>query len=312
MSKPPSLRQLQYFVTLAETQHFRRAAARLRITQPTLTAQVAALEAGLGVQLFERSRAGTSLTPEGRELCARARAVLQEVQGLCDQAEVATREPAGTYRLGVTPTVGPYLLPHVLPEIHRRFEALRFFVREGAPRLLEDDLIGGQHDLILTALPLVAGDPVVVPLFTEPLQLVLSSEHRLAGKARIEPADLKGEPVLTLEEHHLFHRQIAELCDRFGAHLLRDYEGTSLDTLRQMVVMGMGIAFLPALYVRSEIHQPAELRVATVEGERMERVHALAWRSTSPSSGLFERLAEELRAQVTLHLSDTVELVERA
>lgn len=311
MQKPPTLRQLQYFVTLAETQHFRRAAARLRITQPTLTIQVAALETGLGVQLFERSRTGTALTPEGRELCSHARGVLRELQGLVDQAEASARGPAGTYRLGVTPTLGPYLLPQVLPGIHRRFDALRFFVREGAPRLLEDDLLGGEHDLILTALPLVAGDLIVIPLFTEPLQLVLPADHRLAGKERIEPADLQGEPVLTLEEHHLFHRQIAELCERFGAHVLRDYEGTSLDTLRQMVVMGMGIAFLPALYVRSEIHQPEELRVTTVQGERMERVHALAWRSTSSSSGLFERLADELRAQVALRLADTVHLVPR-
>jgi len=306
MPSPPTLRQLQYFIALAETPHFRRAAARLRISQPTLTSQVAALENGLAVQLFERSRAGSALTPAGRDLLAGARRVVEEFQGLVDRAQSIARGPVGTFRLGVTPTLGPYLLPHVLPEIHRKYEELKFFVREGAPQLLEHDLRAGEHDLILTALPLDAGDPVVVPLFREPLRLVVPADHRLAGRESVQPSELRGEPVLTLEEHHHLHRQVAHLCERFGAQVMRDYEGTSLDTLRQMVVMGMGIAFLPALYVRSEIHQPEALHVTGVSGERMERVHALAWRPTSPSHGLFRAIADDVRALVREQLQDTV------
>lgn len=290
----PSLRQLQYFVTVAETGNLRRAAARLRVSQPTLTSQIGRLEGALAVHLFERSRAGSRLTPEGRDLLPVARGVLEQFRGLLDRAASMGHGPTGTYRLGVTPTLGPYLLPLVLPEIHRRFDALKFYVREGPPRVLEDDLSAGEHDLILTALPLGRGDLEVVPLFREPLRLVMSVEHRLAHRRRIRPEDLRGEPVLTLEEHHLLHRQIAGLCERLDARLLRDFEGTSLDTLRQMVVLGMGVAFLPALYVRSEIHEPETLHVATIEGEPIERTHALVWRRSSPAAGSFAAIAHEV------------------
>ena len=119
---------------------------------------------------------------------------------------------------------------------------------------------------------------VVVPLFREPLKLAISRDHRLANKKTINRMDLLGEQVLTIGEHHLFHRQITELCEKVGAEVRRDYEGTSLDTLRQMVVMGMGIAFLPALYAKSEIRDEKDLRVADVEGVNVMRNHALAWR----------------------------------
>jgi LysR family hydrogen peroxide-inducible transcriptional activator len=291
-----SIPQLECFVAVAELSSYRRAAERLRLSQPTLSNQVLALEGSMGVQLFERSRAGTLLTAVGRDLLPAARRVLEEVQGLVDQAESVSRGPAGTYRLGVTPTLGPYFLPHVLPAIHRRYSALRLYVREGAPHALEAGLANGDYDLILTALPVEEARLTVAPLFREPLKLVLSADHPLASRSRIERRDLMGESVLTIEAHHHFHRQIAELCERLGAHVRRDYEGTSLDTLRQMVVMGMGVAFLPSLYIRSEIHRPRELRVTTVHGEVIERTHVLAWRASSPARTLFGEIADELTA----------------
>ncbi len=302
----PSLRQLQYFIALAKAETFRGAANRLRVSQPTLTNQIAALEENLSLVLFERSRKGSTLTAAGRELLASARRVVEEYQGFVDHAGSMTQGPAGVYRLGVTPTLGPYLLPVVLPEIHRRYESLRFYVREDAPQRLEDGLIAGDHDLILTALPVNAGDLVVAPLFREPLRLVLPAEHQLTTKKYVAPKDLRDEPVLTLEEHHLFHHQVKELCERMGAVMFRDFEGTSLDTLRQMVVMGVGAAFLPALYVRSEIHQPANLHVTSVRGEVMERTHALVWRPTSPMAPLFRNLAKEIHALVREHLEGHV------
>ncbi len=292
----PTVRQIEYFVAVADASSFRRAAQRLRVSQPTLTNQIVALEQAFGLRLFERSRAGTLLTANARELLPNARRLLEEFQGLVDRAESVSRGPAGTYRLGVTPTLGPYLLPHILPAIHRRYAALKLYVREDTPRNLESGLAAGEHDLILTPLPVDEPRLTVAPLFREPLRLVMSSEHRLAGKKRIDRGDLAGESVLTIGEHHHFHRQIQQLCERLGAHVRQDYEGTSLDTLRHMVVMGMGIAFLPALYIRSEIHRPRELRVATVHGEVIERTHALAWRVASPARQLFREIANEIRA----------------
>jgi LysR family hydrogen peroxide-inducible transcriptional activator len=306
-SPRPTLRQLEYFVAVAEASSFRGAAARLRVSQPTLTNQILALEHALGLALFERSRAGTLQTAASRELLPTARRVIEESQGLVDQAQALSRGPAGTYRLGVTPTLGPYLLPYILPTIHRHYTELKLYVREGPPRDLESGLAAGEHDLILTPLPVGEARLTVVPLFREPLALVLSAEHPLAGKQRVERGDLAGESVLTLPEPHHFHRQIEELCDRLHAHVLRDYEGTSLDALRHMVTMGMGIAFLPALYIRSEIHRPRELRVTTIHGETIHRTHALVWRATSPARHLFHELAGEVRNVVARDLRDDLE-----
>ena len=310
MERPrPSIRQVQYFVAVADASSFRGAALRLQVSQPTLTQQILALEEAFGLQLFERSRAGTTLTPAARELLPNARRVLEEFQGLRDRSESLSRGPVGTYRLGVTPTLGPYLLPHILPAIHRHYAELKLYVREDVPRSLEAGLVAGEHDLILTPLPVDEVRLTVVPLFREPLKLVMSAEHRLARKRPVESRDLAGESVLTLGAQHHFHQQIEQLCDRLNAHVLRDYEGTSLDTLRQMVVMGMGIAFLPALYVRSEIHRRSEIRVTSVRGEEMDRTHVLAWRKSSPARELFGEIAQEIRDLVLRELSNEVEVV---
>jgi LysR family transcriptional regulator, hydrogen peroxide-inducible genes activator len=299
MERPsPTLRQIEAFLAVGELTNFRRAAEQLRISQPTLTHQIASLEAAVGVRLFERSRSGTVPTAAGRDLIPNARRVVEELRALIERAESFSRGPSGTYRLGVTPTLGPYLLPHILPTLHRRYSALRLSVREGAPRMLEAGLGRGEHDVILTTTPVEEPRLTIFPLFHELLKLVLPADHPLAGRERIECRDLRGESILTIEEHHHFHHQIVTLCERLGAHVRRDYLGTTLDTLRHMVVMGMGLAFLPTYYVRSEIHRPSELRVTQVADEVIERTHVLAWRASSPSAQLFREIAEEIRGVV--------------
>lgn len=301
-----TLRQLQYFVTVAEALSFRRAAERLGVSQPTLTGQIAALEAALGLVLFERSRSGTTLSPAGRELLGSAQAVLEQARGLTDRARSLAGGPSGTFRLGVPPTLGPYLLPHILPDLHRAYAGVQLYVREGVPRQLLEDLRSGRYDLILTPLPIPEGQLTVAPLFREPIRLVLGPEHPLTRREVVRPRDLRGVDVLLIDETHLFHRQVEQLCDRLGANVRRDYEGTSLDTLRHMVLMGMGAAFLPALYVRSEIRPSDELQVTRIAGEAVERVNALVWRDTSPTRSLFREMAEHIRATVADKLLDEV------
>ncbi len=290
-----TLRQVKYFLAVADHGSFRRAAERLKVTQPTLTAQIATLEKTLETQLLERSRRGTTLSSAGRELLPSARRILEEVQGFAERATVLSSGVEGTYRLGVTPTLGPYLLPRILPEIHASHARLKLYVREAAPRELEEDLKRANHDVILTTEPVRSGELIVSPLFREPLVLAMARDHRLASKSRINRSDMIGEKVLTIGENHLFNRQIVDLCERLGAEPLRDYEGTSLDTLRQMVVMGMGLAFLPALYVESEIRDRSELVITDIEGIKTYRNHALVWRPTSPARGLFASLADQIR-----------------
>jgi len=293
-----SLRQIAYFKAIGEVGSFRGAAERLGVTQPTLTAQIATLEESLGVKLFERTRSGATPTVAARELIPVCNRIQEEVQSFVDTAHGFTGGETGTYRIGVTPTLGPYLLPQVLPEIHERFQELRLFVREGVPAELNQDLRGAKHDLILSTQPIAEAGLEISPLFREPLKLVLPLDHRLANKEMINRTDLVGEEVLTIDEHHLYHRQVTELCQTLGATTRRDFEGTSLDTLRQMVVMGMGITFLPSLYVASEIRDSDPLRVTDVFGVNMYRDHALAWRSRSPARPLFRRLAQTIRELV--------------
>jgi LysR family hydrogen peroxide-inducible transcriptional activator len=301
-----TLRQIHYFIAVAEHGSFRRAADYLDVTQPTLTSQVSALEEVLGVSLLERSHSGATLSPAGRELLPHARRVIEESQGFLDMASTLAGTGGGTYRLGVTPTLGPYLLPAILPKIHAEFPGLKFYVREAPPSDLEEELKDARHDLILTTLPIMSRELAVDPLFREPLKLAIAREHRLAKKARINRMDLHGEEVLTIGEHHLFHRQISDLCESLGANMRRDYEGTSLDTLRHMVVMGMGLAFLPALYVKSEIRPHDVLRIADVNGVSVFRNHALVWRPTSPGRVLFRQLADRIRSLTRTHLGDSI------
>ena len=302
-----TFKQVRYFQAIAEAGSFRRAAERLGVTQPTLTVQIAALEETLSASLFERQRNGVVLTPVARDLLPRARRIAEEMKEFAEQAEGVSGQ--STYRLGVTPTLGPYILPRVLPSIHQRFEDLRLYVREAIPAQLTVDLKSAAHDVILTTLPIQGDELEVTPLFRESLKLAMPLEHPLAKKQVITGQDLVGEAVLTIDEQHLYHRQVSALCESLGATVNRDYEGTSLDTLRQMVVMGMGITFLPSLYVASEIGDSDMLRVTDVQGVNMNRDHALVWRRRSPARGFFRQLAQTMGVIISEQIADEVTLL---
>ncbi len=252
----PTLKQLQYFAALAEAGHFRKAAERVGISQPSLSLQIANLEEVLRLPLIERGRVGAVLTPAGREVLERSKRILSEVSALVETSEHLIRGLAGTFRLGTSATLGPYLLPNVVRRLHEEFPSLRLFIRDGAPQSLLEDLLTGQHDLILTQLPVSSTDVTVTRLFREPLRLAVARDHRLAGSRGASDSDLVGENILALSSRFTLHAQIAELAREVGATLRQDYEGTSLDAIRQMVAMDKGITFLPALYANSEIAEP--------------------------------------------------------
>ncbi|MEP4889105.1 MAG: hydrogen peroxide-inducible genes activator [Aliiglaciecola sp.] len=305
-NKFPSINQLKYFVAVAKSLSFRRAAQALGISQPTLTTQVQSLEKNMNLSLFERNRSGTLLTPQGNTLLPLAEEVLRAGQRFNDTARELIDGTSTTYRLGVPPTLGPYLLPFVLPELHRRFSQLKFYVREEFPQQLEEGLLNGQYDLIISPSNHESSQFIVSELFTEPLKLVMPKDHALAGQEFVKPSDVQGEKVLTLEGHHHFHHQVQTICTQIGAQMYRDYEGTSLDTLRQMVVMGVGISFLPGLYVHSELHRPNELHVCELQNIPITRVQHLIWRNTAPGRVFFRELAQFFREIVAEKLASAV------
>ncbi|NMP16064.1 hydrogen peroxide-inducible genes activator [Thalassotalea sp. Y01] len=299
----PTIKQLKYFVSLAESTTFRGAAERLNISQPTLTAQIYSLEKTLNLTLIERSRSGATLTPAGKDLLSNARQVIEQMRGFMDQADMINRGPGGTFRVGVSPTVGPYLLPHILPGLQDAYSSLKLYVRENMPKKLELDLLEGRLDLVMIPLPFSNSRLTTEVLFHEPLQLTIPEDHQLAKLKKIQTHHLNGQNILTLEEEYSSYHQIEFLCRELGANIARDYEGTSLDALRQMVMMKMGITFLPELYIHSEIHHLQNLSVRKVEQLQLYRTHVLAWRINSPNRSFYRQLAEQIRSLVKTNLS---------
>jgi len=309
--KAPSLKQISYILAVARIGSFRGAAEELGISQPTLTAQIARAESELGTALFERSHAGALLTPAGRLFEPQARRVLEAVEELTQTVDASRVDERATYRLGVKSTLGPYLLPPILPALREAHSGLRLFVREDSPRGLEEGLARGDYDLIITSLPINPRDIIREPLLREQVLLAVPPDHRLASARSWRGRDLRGEKVLTTEPGHLFTQKVEELCARLGAEVLHDYEGSSLDALRLMVVMGMGVAFLPALYVESEIGQDSDLVIGKLKDENLERHHVIAWRPGSPSRNFYRELAVELRRLIDERLGHAVKVVAR-
>ncbi|MDW4497150.1 LysR substrate-binding domain-containing protein [Sulfitobacter sp. D35] len=274
-----TLKQLLYFVALADTKHYRKAAERVGISQPSLSQQILGLEGVLGLDLVERGQRGAVLTPNGRAVLAQARKVLSEVDVLRELVDEAKGGIGGTIRMGSTPTIGPYFLPYVMRHLHREHPSLKIVVRDAAPRVLQDELLNGRHDLILTQLPVSSADVEVRRLFREPLKLAVAQDHRFASASAIRDADLAGQDVLALSETYLLHNQIVDLCQQLGANLRQDYEGTSLDALRQMTALDMGLSFLPALYVQSEVSKDdGDVAILPFRGDRVTRSIGLVWR----------------------------------
>lgn len=292
----PTFRQLQYLVAIEDAEHFGRAADSVNVTQPTLSQQLRELELRLGATLVERGRP-VRLTPIGREVAARARKVMRDMAEIRSLAERGKDGMAGTIRLGVSPTIGPYLMPHVVVRLHRDFPDLRLYIREGIPADQYADLRNGKLDMMLAPLPLIGSELHSEPLFREPLHLVGAPDHSLFAKDTLSEGDFAGEPVLSLDTRHPFHRQAEEICAKLGAELLRDYEGTSLDSLRQMAGSGLGLAILPELYLRSETGGEDMVKRFAIPGWSEQRSIAAIWRDGAAFTNSYAAIAEVVAAE---------------
>ncbi|WP_422345520.1 hydrogen peroxide-inducible genes activator [Parasphingorhabdus sp.] len=302
----PTLRQFQYLVAVADHRHFGRAAQAAGASQPTLSHQLRALESRLGVTLVERRTHGAELSPIGREIAERARQVLVQVKDIRDLAERASESLAGTLRFGVSPTLGPYLMPPVIAALHRAQPDLRFYMREGIPDLQAMELVKGAIDMLLGPLPIEGENLTIEPLFREPLIMVAPPDHPLAMQGKISKTDLYNAPVLSLDRRHHLHRDVAEQCRIHGMHLLQDYEGTSLDSVRQMVASGLGLAILPALYVRSELSHGGDIAQLQIEDWTASRSIGIAWRTGAGFADEYLAVAERIAKEAKILLSDAV------
>ena len=291
-----SFRQLEYFVAVAERLSFRAAADACFVTQPGLSAQLKDLERLLGVQLFERNQRTVLLTPAGETLLPLARNILTASGEFVDLARSLTRPLSGTLRLGVIPTVAPYLLPKTLPALRRRYPQLQVRLHEDLTHRLLELLSHGRLDLLLVALEADLGNVSTLALATDPFVVAVPAQHRLAKRKRVTEADIAAEQVLLLDDGHCLRDQALAVCHTSGASEVGDFRASSLNTLVQMVAGGLGITLLPRLSLEVEAPQLSQIVILPFRKPEPSRTIGLVWRTTSPRAHEFQLLAKLLVA----------------
>ena len=290
-----TLRELSYLVALADLGHVGRAAQACHVSQPTLSTQLRKLEDSLGVALFERTNKTLRITPIGAQIVAKARWMLDEAESIVSLARRRTGPLTGPLDLGVIPTLGPYLLPWLLPPLENAFRGLQLIVHEDLTHRLLDQIKTHQIDAALLALPVDARELNVLPIFDEPFRLVLPPGHRLIGSTSVTQSELREEHLLLLSEGHCFRDQALAVC---GFETPRegnpgtDIRAASLETICRMVAAGMGCTLLPAMALTGAGHYDFE--VCPLDAEASRRI-GLVWRQTYPRTMDLEYLAETIR-----------------
>ena len=269
-----NLRDLEYLVAVGEQRHFGKAADVCNVSQPTLSTQLKKLEQELGVALIERNPRHVMLTAAGERVAERARVILDEAATIRAVAHQANDPEGGTVRMGLFPTLAPYLLPHVVPALHDRYPNIELLLIEEKTETLLERLRTGSLDVAVLALPVHGDHLEQQKLFTEDFVLAVPTGHPLAATGGlVDPSVLAGEQVLLLEEGHCLRDQALSVCRLTGASERRGFRATSLETLRQMVAAGVGITLLPELAVQppvppSDRHRAAALQRAGARSAR--------------------------------------------
>lgn len=290
----PTLRQIEYFVAVAEHGAFGVAADALGVSQPSLSKQLSTMEDELGIRLFERTSRRVSLTPTGRAVLAQGRSVLNGVRDFKALARGTSSLFAARLSIGVLPSVGAYFMPTANRRLHNLYPDLRLMVQEGATRQLLDLLKDGTIDAVIGT---PTNDPEFdsVPLFEEALWVCAASDDPLSlGDGPVQLSDLANSPLLSLSSGFRLHDLVEHLATMAGTHLSRDYEGGSLDAVRQMAVMGAGVAILPSLYALAEAVRDPEFKIRRLDHPEAVHPIALHWRRSSPATKDFHVLASEL------------------
>lgn len=287
MTPLPSPQQLRYLLALADLGHFGRAAKACAVTQSTLSAGILALERQLDAAILDRA-AGKHVvfTAVGEEIVARARTALAALSTVTEAATAAREPLSGPLRLGVIPTVGPFLLPRLMPALREAFPQLRLFVREDVTEALLARLTSNRLDLLLVALPLDAPGIETLPIARDEFVVALPKGHRLAARARIPVAALAGERMLLLEDGHCLRDQALAVC---GTTEREDFAATSLHTLAGMVAGDLGVTLLPRMAVDAGV--AADLDLRPLSGSSAWRTIGLAWRARSPRAEEYRALA---------------------
>ncbi len=287
----PTLRQLEYVVAVHDLKHFGRAARRCNVTQPTLSVQIALVEEGLSTPLFERTSSHVSATPAGEKLARGARLLLASLDDLLDELSLQGAALGGTIRLGTPPTFGPYFLSRLLPTLHEKYPDLQVYVREDNPTALETSVAEGILDCGLGPSPERAG-LAFSRIGREKLYLGVPADHQFASKGIVTLRALAGEKLLALGRGHRLLENVRHLAGASGARIVDDFEGTSLDAIRQMVSIGMGLSLFPELYARAEFRADDDVKLLEFEDWNEQREVGLYWREGSGRERHYRAMAE--------------------
>ena len=297
----PSIKQLKYLCAVAEHKHFTKAADACFVTQSTLSAAIAELESQLDAKVFERNKKSVLITPLGEKLLKQARVILGDVEDFVALAKAHAEPLSGDLRLGVIPTIGPFLLPPMLTSLRRNYPKLKLFLKEEMSAQLERQLQQGQLDLIILALPYALPDMEVISLCKDEFLLCLPPGHAFEKLKQVEQGQLRGESLLLLEEGHCLRDHALEACQLKAAATDIVYQGNSLHTLVQMVANGLGLTLLPAMSVAADVLGDTHLSIKHFSNENVDREIGMAWRKTDPRRDDYLLLAEHIKA----HLSAT-------
>lgn len=294
-----TLTELRYIVTLAQEQHFGRAAERCHVSQPTLSVGVKKLEDELGVLIFERSKSAVRLTPVGEGIVTQAQKVLEQAQGIRELAAAGKNQLAAPLKIGAIYTVGPYLFPHLIPQLHRVANQMPLYIEENFTHVLRDKLRTGELDAIIVALPFQEGDVLTKALYDEPFFALLPAGHPWTAMQSIDTKLLNDKSLLLLGEGHCFRDQVLEACpalrkaDDSAKHTT--VESSSLETIRHMVASGLGISILPFSAVDSHHYAPGVIEVRPISPPTPYRTVGIAWRASFPRPKAIEVLTDSIR-----------------
>jgi LysR family transcriptional regulator, hydrogen peroxide-inducible genes activator len=291
-----TLQELRYVVALADAGHFGHAAEACFVSQSTLSTQIKKLEDYLGIALFDRSLKAVTLTPAGHDIVDSARRIIEEANRICEMSKQIKDPMVRTIHLGIIPTLGPYYLPHVLPLVHKHFPKLRLLLREEMTPHVLVHLAEGKLDAGLLALPLPADDPTMetVPLFIEPFLAAVPANHPLAAAKEVHIDALVDAGLFLLEEGHCLRNQALEAC-RLTELANEEIRATSLETLRQMVSMGLGVTLIPALAGMQSHDIGTRVALRPLASPGASRIIGLVWRRRSPVAPTMENLAKFLQ-----------------
>jgi Transcriptional regulator len=294
----PTIRQLQYLKLLAEHGTFGRAAEAAHVTQPTLSAGIQELERTLGATVVDRARSGVILTPVGEEALRRATVILNEAEELVEAAKNAGQPLTGRFRLGVIPTIAPFLLPRALPLLRERFPKLRLFLREDLTQRLITQLKAGRLDAALIALPFETAGLEWAHVADDELLAAVPADHPLAKGKTASPEALEQENLILLEDGHCLRAHALSAC-RLNAPRSaggeEPFAATSLPTVMQMVGSGLGVTFIPKMAVTAGLADSAPVAVRPIETDHPAREIVVAWRAGSNRRAEGRLLAEVLR-----------------